>query len=56
MKSYKDLVFYSTRYDCGKTLIMLSLYYHELIGKIEHEGEKKLGCWWLCTRQNIRQD
>ena len=36
-KHYKDLVIHFNRYDCGKT--MLSLYHHELMGKInEHEG------------------
>ena len=30
---------YSSRYDCGKTITMLSLYYHELMRKIKkHEG------------------
>ena len=42
-KSYKDLVIYFIRYDCGKAITILSLYYHELMGKIEeHEGKKYL--------------
>ena len=37
-KSYKDLIIYFTRYDRGKSIRMLRLYYHELMGKIdEHE-------------------
>ena len=39
-KSFKDLTIYFTRYDRGKSKRMLSLYYHELMGKInEHEGK-----------------
>ena len=38
--NYKGFVIYFTRYDDGKS-IMLSLYYHELVGKIEkHQGKK----------------
>ena len=30
-----------TRYDCGLSMRILSLYYHKLMGKIEkHEGKK----------------
>ena len=42
-KSLKDLTIYFTRYDRGKSKRMLSLYYHELMGKInKHEGKKYL--------------
>ena len=42
-KSCKDLVIYSTRYNHDKTIAVLSLYYHELMGKIkEHEGKNYL--------------
>ena len=42
-KNYKNLVIYSTRYDHHKTITMLSLHYHALMGKIkEHEGKKSL--------------
>ena len=33
-KNYKDLKIYFTRYVHSKFIKMLSLYYHELIGKI----------------------
>ena len=37
------MTIYFTRYDRGKSERMLSLYYHELMGKInEHEGKKYL--------------
>ena len=37
-KIFKDLVIYFTRYDHSKSVKLLSLHYHELIGKIEeHE-------------------
>ena len=40
-KSYKHLKIYFTRYDRGKSIKMVSLYYHKLRGKIEnHEGKK----------------
>ena len=42
-KNYKDLVIYFTRSVHIKSIQMLSLYSHELIGKIEeHEGKKIL--------------
>ena len=34
-KSYKDLVFYVTRYHPDKSMTMLNQYYDELIAKIE---------------------
>ena len=34
-KNYKDLVNYFTRNVCRKSIKMLSLHYHELMGKIE---------------------
>ena len=38
-KKYKHLVIYFTRYDCGKSIRMLSLGYHESMEKVEeHEG------------------
>ena len=40
-KIYKDLIIYFTRYNRGKSLKMLSLDYHEFMGKIEeHEGKR----------------
>ena len=40
-KNYKALVIYFARYDPGKLIRMLSLYYHELMEKVEeHEGKK----------------
>ena len=41
-KSYKDLVIFFTRYDCEKSIRMLSLYYQELIGKIEEYERKRV--------------
>ena len=42
-KNYKDLVIYYTRYDNSKSIKMMSLSYHELVGKIkEHEGKNTL--------------
>ena len=39
-KCYKYLTTCSTKYDRGKTITMLSLYYHELMRKIkEHKGK-----------------
>ena len=40
-KIYKDFVIYFTRYDHGKTIKMLSLYYHKLVGKMEEYERKK---------------
>ena len=34
-KNYKDLVIYFTRYVHSKSIKMLSLHYHKLMGKIE---------------------
>ena len=43
MKVYKDLRIYVKRYVHSKSIIMLSLDYHESMGKIEeHEGNKYL--------------
>ena len=40
-KNYKDLTIYFTRYVHKRSIKMLSLHYHELMGKIEeHEGKK----------------
>ena len=36
-KNYEDLTIYFARYDHGKSIRMLSLYYHELIGKTMKE-------------------
>ena len=44
-KSYKDLVFYFTRYIQRKSIKMMSLYYQELMGKIKKHERKKNG--WL---------
>ena len=39
-KNYNDLVIYFYRYVHSKLIKMLSLYYHELMGKIDdHEGK-----------------
>ena len=35
MRKTKDLVIYFTKYDYGKSIKMLSLYYHDVVGKIE---------------------
>ena len=40
MRSYKDLVIYFTRFDCSKSVKMLSLYYNKLMGAIEEHEEK----------------
>ena len=40
-KNYKDLVIYFTRYDCWKSVKMLSLHYHESLGKLEEYESKK---------------
>ena len=40
-KIYKDLIIYFTRYVNSQSIKMLSLHYHELLGKIEkHKGKK----------------
>ena len=42
-KSYKNLTIYSTRYVHKKSIRILSLHYHELMGKTEeHKGNKYL--------------
>ena len=40
-KNYKDLVIYFTRYVHSKLIKMLSLYYHELMGKVKIYEVKK---------------
>ena len=40
-KNYKYLVIYFTRSVHNKSIKVLSLYYHDLIGKIEEHEEKK---------------
>ena len=48
VKNYKDLVAYFTRYVHQKLIKMLSLYYYDLIGKIEKHAEIKMfDGWWL---------
>ena len=37
-KNYKDLTIYFTRYVNSKSIKMLSLHYHELMGKIKEHG------------------
>ena len=39
-KNYKDLFIYFTRYDHQKSIKILSLYYHELVEKIEKYDRK----------------
>ena len=39
-KNYKNLITFFTRYDHGKLIGMLRLYYHELFRKIEDHAEK----------------
>ena len=47
-ENYKDLVIYFTRYVYSKSIKLLSLHCHELIGKVEgHEGKKTSDIWWL---------
>ena len=41
-KNCKDLFLYFTRYDIGKSITMLSLYYHKSMGKIEEHKRKKV--------------
>ena len=41
-KSLKDLVIYFTRYGSAKTVTMLNLYYHKLMGKIKEYERKKM--------------
>ena len=44
-KNYKDLVICFIRYVHSKSIKMLSLDYHELMGMIEEYKEKNI--WWL---------
>ena len=44
-KIYKDLVIYFTSCVNKKSMKMLNLHYHELLGKIEKQEEKNI--WWL---------
>ena len=39
-KNYKNLIIYFTRSDHRKSIKMLSLYYHELIGTFEEHKRK----------------
>ena len=42
-KNYQDMTIYFTRYFHSKSIKMLNLHYHELMGEIEeHEGKKYL--------------
>ena len=41
-KNFKDLIVYFTRYVHSKLIKMLSLHYHELIGKIEEQEGNSL--------------
>ena len=41
-KSYKDLLIYFMGYDRGKTITILSLYYHELMGKFKNIKKKNI--------------
>ena len=42
---------YVTRHVYSRSIKMLSLYYHELMGNIkEHEGKKIFDGWWLYAR------
>ena len=36
-----DLIIYFTRYIPGKSIKMLNLYYHELMGKVKKHEEKE---------------
>ena len=42
---YKNWLIYFSRYDCGKSIKMLSAYYHGLAGNSE-EYERKI-IWWV---------
>ena len=55
-KNYKDLVIYHTRDVHWKSIKMLSMHYHELLGKIEEHKGKIFDDWWLYVEQSIRQD
>ena len=41
-KKIKDMVVYFTRYVNWKWMKMLSLYYHELMGKLKNSNEKNI--------------
>ena len=42
-KNYEDMIIYFIKYFHSKSIKMLNLHYHELMGKIEeHEGKKYL--------------
>ena len=49
-KKYKDLGIYFTGYMHCKSIKMLSLFYHELMGKVKEREWKTLGDWWLYAR------
>ena len=50
-KNYEDLVIYFARYVHSKTRKMLSLNYHEFMGKVKINGEKK----YLVIDDYVRQ-
>ena len=50
-KNYEDLVIYFTRYVHSKMRKMLSLNYHEFMGKVKINGEKK----YLVIDDYVRQ-
>ena len=41
-KNYKDLDIYFARYYHGKSIKMLNLFYHDLVGKIEKRNGKEV--------------
>ena len=50
-ETFKGLLIYSTRYVYIKSIKMLSLCYHESMGKIkENEGNKIFAGWWLYAK------
>ena len=58
VKKYKDLVILFTRYVQKKSIKMLNLHYHELIGKIEEHEQKKylMVVVYMLNKDKIRQD
>ena len=56
-ESYKYLVIYLINYVSSKFMKMLSLYYHEIMGKIEELKQKKIfDGWWLYGKWSNRVD
>ena len=41
-KNFKNLVIYFTRYFHSQSIIILSLYYHELMGNVKEQEWKKM--------------